>query len=72
MAKIIHDENKCIGCGTCVAVCPKFWEMGENGKSKLKGAKDKGNGIFELEVDNVECNKEAESSCPVQAIRIEE
>jgi len=71
MAKVIHQRDKCIGCGTCVAVCPDFWHMGDDGKSVLKDAKDAGNGKFELEVADVDCNKEAASSCPVQIISLE-
>ena len=69
--KITQEREKCIGCGTCVAVCPDFWVMGEDGKSDLKGAKDAGNGIFELEADDVGCNKDAASACPVQIIKVE-
>ncbi len=68
--KIIQEREKCIGCGTCVAVCADFWTMNEDGKSSLKGAKDAGNGIFELEVDDPKCNKEAASACPVQIIHV--
>jgi len=68
--KITQEREKCIGCGTCVAVCPNFWTMGEDGKSNLKGAQDAGGGIFELEVDDAGCNKEAESACPVQIIHV--
>jgi len=68
--KIIYNREKCIGCGTCAAICPKFWAIDENGKSKLKNSKDIGNGTFELEIDDIDCNKEAESSCPVQCIKI--
>jgi len=68
--KITQEREKCIGCGTCVAVCPAFWTMGEDGKSSLKGAKDVGGGIFELEVNEAGCNKEAESACPVQIIHV--
>jgi ferredoxin len=71
MAKVIQQRDKCIGCGTCVAVCPSYWQMGDDGKSTLKDAKDKGGGKFELEVDDVACNKEAASSCPVQIITVE-
>jgi len=71
MAKVIHQRDKCIGCGTCVAVCPDFWHMGDDGKSVLKDAKDAGNGKFELEVEDPSCNKEAASSCPVQIISLE-
>lgn len=72
MAKIIQQRDKCIGCGTCVAVCPDFWEMGADGKSNLKGAKDVGESKFELECEDPGCCKEAASSCPVQVITIEE
>lgn len=68
--KITQEREKCIGCGTCVAVCPDFWVMNEDGKSDLKGAKDAGNGIFELEVDDAGCNKDAASACPVQIIQV--
>jgi len=72
MAKVIHQRDKCIGCGTCVAVCPAFWQMGDDGKSTLKDAKDVGNGKFELEVTDLACNKEAAGSCPIQIISVEE
>jgi len=71
MAKVIQQRDKCIGCGTCVAVCPSYWQMGDDGKSTLKGAKDTGNGKFELEAEDTGCNKEAAGSCPVQIITVE-
>ena len=72
MAKVIQQRDKCIGCGTCVAVCSDFWQMADDGKSQLKGAKDTGEGKFELDVEDPGCNKEAASSCPVQVIIVEE
>jgi ferredoxin len=69
MPKVIHERDKCIGCGACTAVCSKFWEMADDGKSKLKGGKKKGNN-FELEVKGAACNKDAASSCPVQCIHV--
>jgi len=72
MAKVVQQRDKCIGCGTCVAVCPDFWQMGSDGKSTLKGAKDTGANKFELETQDAGCNKEAASSCPVQVITVEE
>lgn len=71
MAKIIHERKKCIGCGSCVALCPKFWQMEEDGKSHLKGSKtDSKTGNEELKIKKIECNQEAADSCPVQIIRI--
>jgi len=69
MAKITHEVEKCIGCGACVAVCPDFWEMGDDGKSHLKKAKKKGKNEV-LEVKDEKCNKDAENTCPVQCIHV--
>jgi ferredoxin len=67
--KIIQEHNKCIGCGSCVAICPKYWEIADDGKSKLKGATiDKNK--YELEVNKLECNQQAADVCPVQCIII--
>ena len=55
--KVLVDEEKCIGCGACVAICPEVFEIGDNGKCSVK----------EKET-NKKCVKEAESSCPVEAI----
>jgi ferredoxin len=65
--KIIHDKNACIGCGACVAVCPDYWEMSDDGKSALKGSKNN-----TLSLPDKKCNLEAAQSCPVNCIHIEE
>lgn len=69
MPKVIHEREKCIGCGACAAVCPDFWEMGDDGKSVLKGGKKVGKN-FELTVKDAGCCKDAESTCPVQCIHV--
>ena len=61
MFKIIHNREKCIGCGACASICDN-WEIDENGKAKPK----------KTEVEEVGCNKEAAYVCPVQCIKIEE
>ena len=63
MAKIILEREKCIGCGSCEAVCPKYWKVADDGKANFLGSE---------ELKEVECNKEAADSCPVQCIKIEE
>lgn len=65
--KITHDRDVCIGCGACAAVCPDYWEMGDDGKSDLKGAKKDA-----LELKEAGCNTEAAQGCPVNCIHIEE
>ncbi|MEM2918445.1 MAG: ferredoxin [Candidatus Altiarchaeota archaeon] len=49
------DREKCIGCGTCAAICPEGFELDDEGKAKVKNPKAK-------------CVDEAISSCPVEAI----
>jgi len=59
MPKISIDEEKCIGCGACVSLCPKGFEM-IDGKAKPTKA----------DVKKITCEKEAADSCPVGAIII--
>jgi len=60
--KINFEKEKCIGCGTCQAVCPKFWKLADNGKAEYLG---------EQELKEPGCNQEAADACPVQCIHIE-
>jgi len=69
MPKVIHEKDKCIGCGACAAVCPDFWEMGSDGKSHLKGSKKAGKN-FELTLKDAACNQDAANTCPVQCIQV--
>ncbi|MFC1663924.1 ferredoxin [Patescibacteria group bacterium] len=69
--KIIQEKEKCIGCGSCVVVCSKYWEMKEDGKAHLKGSKkNPKTGNQELETQKADCNEEAANSCPAQIIHI--
>jgi len=56
------DKNKCIGCGTCVSLCPEYFEL-KNGIARVKKNAQ--------ECKN--CNlREVADSCPTQAITISE
>lgn len=69
--KIILEREKCIGCGSCMALCPKYFEIIDDGKSSVKNAKrDPKTGNDELEVKKTECAQEAADNCPVQCIHI--
>jgi ferredoxin len=70
MAKIIHERDKCIGCGACASICPKFWDLSEDGKATLKNSSSNQDGNYEIELEMLECNQEAADSCPVQCIMI--
>ncbi len=70
--KIIYEKEGCIGCGSCASVCPKHFEIGDDGKSNLKNSKinpDTKN--YEVEIDKEDCSKDASSVCPVEIIHIE-
>lgn len=54
------NKEKCIGCGYCTSVCPDVFELGADGKSKIKEGAD-----FEK---NKGCIKEAKEGCPARAI----
>lgn len=70
--KIILERDKCIGCGSCQAVCPKHFELQQDGKSHLLGIEfNPETKIEEIEVENLGCVQEAAEACPVQIIHIE-
>ncbi len=61
MAYLIKvDKNKCIGCGSCEAICPKSFSL-KNGKAIAVNAS----------VEKIECEEEAKESCPVGAISVD-
>ncbi len=71
--EVQHDRENCIGCGTCVEVCPEFWKMDEDGKSQLLNAKkivDKPGWEHNTFNNGYDCNKDAESQCPVSVIHV--
>lgn len=67
--KIKLERERCIGCGSCAALCPKYFEMADDGKSHLKGT-DK-QAVEELETEKIECAESASDVCPAQCIHIE-
>ncbi len=68
--KIIQERKKCIGCGSCAAVCPKHWEMSDDGKATLIGSVINSKEVYELEVNKLDCLQEAVDSCPIDIIKI--
>lgn len=53
------DKDACIGCGTCVGLCPGVFEMAEDGKAQV------------ISEEDMDCARNAESACPVEAIKVE-
>jgi len=68
--KVIQERTKCIGCGSCVVICSKYWQIGDDGKANLIGSKINSNDNLELEIEKIECNQEAADVCPVKIIKI--
>ena len=57
------DHDTCIGCGVCPSVCPEVFEMRDDGLSHV---------IVDTVPDGPEdAAKDAEESCPVDAITVE-
>lgn len=60
--KLVVDQDKCIGCGTCVALCPNVFRLNDEGKAEvIEGGKDTDENI-----------KNAIESCAVDAIKLAE
>ena len=69
------DKNACRGFGACVELCSQFFQLlGADGKSTIEGAKKvikENEAVAEtLELDELECVREASEACPFNAIHI--
>ncbi len=58
------DTDLCIGCGNCESVCPDVFRLEDDGLSRVI-REDPGHDLYG-------CIREAEKSCPVSAISVEE
>jgi len=56
------DKKNCVGCGACVSLCSKYFELDSEGKSKVKKEK--------VDPKDEKSVREAVESCPVGAISI--
>lgn len=58
------DKDTCIGCGLCPSISPEVFEMQDDGKA--------GEIVDSVPETAQDSAKEAEESCPVNAISVEE
>ncbi|AOR22305.1 ferredoxin [Clostridium taeniosporum] len=57
------DKDTCIGCGLCPSICPECFDMQDDEKAGVI--------IDEVPSGAQDSAKEAETSCPVNAISVE-
>jgi ferredoxin len=60
MARLTVDKGRCIGCGTCEAVCPEVFAVGSD---KVAHVTDTGQARTQTL-----CAAEAAEACPQRAI----
>lgn len=59
---ITVDKEKCIGCGSCAAIAPNVFKMGDDGKAEVIEGDHSGEAALA---------NQAKDACPVQAIVVE-
>ena len=73
--KIIVDKSTCIGCGVAPATCPQVFELGPDGKNRVKDeysvSETSEESVGQVHDELADCVRAAEASCPVSAIRVE-
>lgn len=58
--KVKVNQDSCIGCGACAAICEDVFEIGDSGLSQVK--------VDAIPEDKVDAAREALESCPTAAI----
>lgn len=62
IAKI--DRDGCISCGLCAGICPNVFRMGDDGPAEVY--------VDEVPSEDEDKAVEAQESCPVSVIEVEE
>ncbi len=60
--KVVIDQVECIGCETCVELCPEVFALDADGEKAE---------VIKADAVDMECVQEAIDSCPVECIMIE-
>ena len=63
MKQVIIDQDECIGCGTCVELCPEVFALNEDENKAY---------VTTPEGGDQACIEDAIASCPVACITNEE
>ena len=61
MSTISIDQDECLGCESCVEICPAAFEMNDDGKAVVLD-----------ESCQEACVQEAAEACPAECIKVED
>lgn len=56
------DRSGCIGCGSCVGICPEVFRLADDGLSEV---------YTEPTQETIDKAKEAAANCPAEVITVE-
>lgn len=62
--KVKVNQDSCIGCGACAAICDNVFEIDDSGLSKEK--------VEEVKEEDKQNVRDAADACPTGAIEVEE
>lgn len=62
--KVKVNQDSCIGCGACAAICDKVFEINDDGLSQAK--------VETVEDSDSQDVRDAADACPTGAIEVEE
>lgn len=62
--KVKVNQDSCIGCGACAAICDNVFEIDDAGLSKEK--------VEEVQEEDKQNARDAADACPTGAIEVEE
>lgn len=61
--KAIVNQDLCISCGSCIAICPEVFDWNDDGKADVI--------LDPVTADLEDCASDASDSCPTGAIELE-
>ncbi|WP_027720399.1 ferredoxin [Maridesulfovibrio zosterae] len=59
--KVVIDQDECIGCETCVELCPEVFALDVDGEKAE---------VIKEDAVELDCVEESIDSCPVECISI--
>ncbi|MFW5945793.1 MAG: ferredoxin [Candidatus Natronoplasma sp.] len=70
MVTVIINQDTCIACGQCYAICPDVFQDDGTGTAELV-ERFQGEEVFKGDISSdIGCTTDAEEACPVDAIKV--